>query len=155
MNQPSTLIRTTVNGLKMQYKWKGHKIQETIRAILEDSPRLSEEYSNPGEEEDCLYRPEVVHPAACGESCENWPGLQPVQLVERRKRTAKEDSPAIHHGIIASSNSLMKDALIRDTIANEKGVMCFEMEAAGLMNHFPCLVVRGICDYSDSHKNKQ
>jgi nucleoside phosphorylase len=33
--------------------------------------------------------------------------------------------------------------------------MCFEMEAAGLMNHFPCLVVRGICDYSDSHKNKQ
>ncbi|KAK2036581.1 hypothetical protein LZ31DRAFT_615046 [Colletotrichum somersetense] len=29
------------------------------------------------------------------------------------------------------------------------------MEAVGLMNHFPCLVVRGICDYSDSHKNKQ
>jgi nucleoside phosphorylase len=22
------------------------------------------------------------------------------------------------------------------------------------MSHFPCLVVRGICDYSDSHKNK-
>ncbi|KIW89863.1 uncharacterized protein Z519_09292 [Cladophialophora bantiana CBS 173.52] len=29
------------------------------------------------------------------------------------------------------------------------------MEAAGIMNHFPCLVVRGICDYSDSHKNKR
>lgn len=28
------------------------------------------------------------------------------------------------------------------------------MEAAGLMNRFPCLVIRGICDYSDSHKNK-
>ncbi|KAI1827324.1 hypothetical protein F4861DRAFT_550886 [Xylaria intraflava] len=28
------------------------------------------------------------------------------------------------------------------------------MEAAGLMNHCPCLVIRGICDYSDSHKNK-
>ena len=23
------------------------------------------------------------------------------------------------------------------------------------MNHFPCLVIRGICDYSDSHKNKE
>jgi hypothetical protein len=22
------------------------------------------------------------------------------------------------------------------------------------MNNFPCLVIRGICDYSDSHKNK-
>ena len=35
----------------------------------------------------------------------------------------------------------------------EKGVFCFEMEAAGLMNCFPCLVIRGISDYSDSHKN--
>ena len=35
------------------------------------------------------------------------------------------------------------------------GMLCFEMEAAGLMNQLPCLVIRGICDYSDSHKNKQ
>ena len=49
----------------------------------------------------------------------------------------------------------MKDALVRDTLAAEKDVLCFEMEAAGLMNHFPCLVIRGICDYSDSHKNKE
>jgi hypothetical protein len=27
------------------------------------------------------------------------------------------------------------------------------MEAAGLMNNFPCIVIRGICDYADSHKN--
>jgi nucleoside phosphorylase len=27
------------------------------------------------------------------------------------------------------------------------------MEAAGLMDTFPCLVIRGICDYADSHKN--
>ena len=23
------------------------------------------------------------------------------------------------------------------------------------MDNFPCLVIRGICDYADSHKNKQ
>jgi nucleoside phosphorylase len=74
-------------------------------------------------------------------------------LVQRRERAKDEDNPAIHYGVIASANQLMKDATVRDAIANEKGVMCFEMEAAGLMNHFPCLVVRGICDYSDSHKN--
>ena len=28
------------------------------------------------------------------------------------------------------------------------------MEAAGLMDSFPCLVVRGTCDYADTHKNK-
>jgi nucleoside phosphorylase len=48
----------------------------------------------------------------------------------------------------------MKDALIRDSLAVEKNILCFEMEAAGLMNRFPCLVIRGICDYADSHKNK-
>ncbi|KAF7588768.1 hypothetical protein BBP40_005234 [Aspergillus hancockii] len=29
------------------------------------------------------------------------------------------------------------------------------MEAAGLMNQLPCLVIRGICDYADSRKNKK
>jgi nucleoside phosphorylase len=47
----------------------------------------------------------------------------------------------------------MKDAEVRDRLAEEKDVLCFEMEAAGLMDQFPCLVIRGICDYSDSHKN--
>ncbi|CAI6025184.1 unnamed protein product [Clonostachys chloroleuca] len=44
--------------------------------------------------------------------------------------------------------------LIKVRIAQELKVICFEMEATGLMDHFPCLVIRGICDYCDSHKNK-
>jgi nucleoside phosphorylase len=55
---------------------------------------------------------------------------------------------------MASGNQLMKDALIRNRLAAEKDVLCFEMEAARLMNTFLCLVIRGICNYSDSHKNK-
>jgi nucleoside phosphorylase len=27
------------------------------------------------------------------------------------------------------------------------------MEAAGLMDNFPCIVIRGICDHADSQKN--
>jgi nucleoside phosphorylase len=72
----------------------------------------------------------------------------------RPERVKDEDNPVIHYGLIASANQLMKDALVRDKLIAEKDVLCFEMEAAGLMNHFPCLVIRGICDYSDSHKNK-
>ena len=49
----------------------------------------------------------------------------------------------------------MKHGKTRDRLGEEYGVLCFEMEAAGLMNQLPCLVIRGICDYSDSHKNKQ
>ncbi|CAI4216016.1 unnamed protein product [Parascedosporium putredinis] len=73
--------------------------------------------------------------------------------IPRPERTKDED-PSIHYGLIASSNKLMKNAIVRDELASKKGVLCFEMEAAGLMNHFPCVVIRGICDYSDTHKNK-
>jgi len=50
----------------------------------------------------------------------------------------------------------MKDGITRDMLsAKLGGVLCFEMEAAGLMNSFSCLVIRGICDYADTHKNKR
>ncbi|KAJ6032492.1 hypothetical protein N7540_003224 [Penicillium herquei] len=77
------------------------------------------------------------------------------KLVFRSERTDEDDNPAIHYGLVASGNQLMKDALIRDKLAAEKDFLCFEMEAAGLMNTFPCLIIHGICDYSDSHKNKE
>ena len=64
--------------------------------------------------------------------------------------------PEIHYGVIASGNTLIKDAIVRDSLAGQlrqdAPIVCFEMEAACLMNSFPCLVVRGICDYADSHK---
>ncbi|OCK76289.1 TPR-like protein [Lepidopterella palustris CBS 459.81] len=75
-------------------------------------------------------------------------------LVERSPRASKEI--IVHYGTIASGNQVIKDGVTRDKLSSELGgVLCFEMEAAGLMNTFPCLVVRGICDYADSHKNKR
>jgi hypothetical protein len=51
---------------------------------------------------------------------------------------------------------VVKHGVERDEISKGLGgVLCFEMEAAGLVNEFPCIVIRGICDYADSHKNKQ
>ena len=50
---------------------------------------------------------------------------------------------------------MIKHGGTRDKLSQELGILCFEMEAAGLMDNFPCLVIRGICDYADSHKNKQ
>src|SRR5882762_4422176 len=63
--------------------------------------------------------------------------------------------PVIHYGLIASGNKAIKHGGTRDKLGQELGILCFEMEAAGLMDNFPCLVIRGICDYSDTHKNKE
>ena len=62
----------------------------------------------------------------------------------------------VHYGLIVSGNKVIKDATLRDNLNKELGgnVFCVEMEAAGLMDNFPCIVIRGICDYADSHKNK-
>ena len=61
----------------------------------------------------------------------------------------------IYYGLIASANQLMNDALLRDKLSEDNGMLCFEMEAAGLMNHFLCLVIRGVWDYSDTQRNKE
>ncbi|KAL2861059.1 purine and uridine phosphorylase [Aspergillus lucknowensis] len=75
------------------------------------------------------------------------------QLVDRPKRTTEE--PYIYYGLIASGDQVMKDARTRDSIARDLDILCFEMEAAGLMDEIPSLVIRGICDYCDSHKHKE
>ncbi|KAH7142158.1 nucleoside phosphorylase domain-containing protein [Dactylonectria macrodidyma] len=100
-------------------------------------------------EDDVLFEPTYNHQGGltCAECDTRW-------LAGRPPRT--RDHIAIHYGTIASGNQVTKDALARDRCSEELGgVLCFEMEAAGLMSTFPCLVIRGICDYADSHKNKK
>lgn len=76
-------------------------------------------------------------------------------MVTDRTPRSSEDI-VVHYGTIASGNQLIRDGVIRDKLSLELGgVLCFEMEAAGFMNTFPGLVIRGICDYADSHKNKK
>ncbi|KAF3253717.1 hypothetical protein TWF128_006342 [Orbilia oligospora] len=68
-----------------------------------------------------------------------------LQRVVREER--EHDNPVVHYGIIASGNQVIKDAIARDKIGKEAKAICFEMEAAGLMNHFPCLVIRGLLNH--------
>ncbi|OJJ52880.1 hypothetical protein ASPSYDRAFT_163813 [Aspergillus sydowii CBS 593.65] len=75
------------------------------------------------------------------------------ELVHREPR--HDDEPRIHYGLIASGNQVLKDAKTRDSIAHELNILCFEMEAAGLLDQLQCLVIRGVCDYCDSHKSKE
>jgi len=155
LNQPPMVLRGAMSGLKTKYESDGHQLEDAINSILEKKPRLQKKYSRPEARTDKLYKPEVTHPLDGNLECTKVCGDEPSSLVSRLARTIDDDNPAIHYGLIASANQLMKDATIRDILAAEKRVLCFEMEAAGLMNHFPCLVIRGICDYSDSHKNKE
>ncbi|KLJ13681.1 hypothetical protein EMPG_11394 [Blastomyces silverae] len=151
LNQPPTILCAAVNGLNAHYELEGHQLKDMVNAVLKKKPRLQNRYRRPTC--DRLYQSHVVHPPESGSSCAQVCGNDQASLVRRKPRIDYDDDSAIHYGLIASANQLMKDALIRDRLAAEKDVLCFEMEAAGLMNHFPCLIIRGICDYSDTHKN--
>lgn len=108
-------------------------------------------FSPPGAANDHLYRPDYEHQQA-GVPCEEG-GCDPKQRVKRPIEDDEEFFVVVHRGTIASGELVIKDAKKRDNLAWEHGVLCFEMEAAGALTDFPCMVIRGISDYCDSHKN--
>ena len=123
----------------MQYERKGHQIEKAISSILDKNKRMRQKYRRPNPDSDRLYQSQVLHPLNNEASCTGSCGNDASKLIIRPERT---DNPMVHYGLIASGNKLMKDALHRDALILEKDVLCFEMEAVGLMNHFPCLVIR-------------
>ena len=154
LDQPPRVLRTAVTRLKGEHELDGHHIQQHVAVALERRPRLAKKYGRPTLELDVLYRSEVTHPHETDGECSELCSRGPTDVILRDQRTPDEDDPSISYGLIASANTLMKDAKTRDQLAKRASVLCFEMEAAGLMNNFPCLVIRGICDYADTHKNK-
>ncbi|KAK2010380.1 purine and uridine phosphorylase [Colletotrichum eremochloae] len=155
LNQPPPLLLTAVAKLEGDYTMKGSELNAKVERALSQWKRLRKTHSRPSSSTDQLYRSDFVHPSGSSAACSQECSANISNVVSRDERGEDEDNPAIHYGLIASANQVMKNAETRDKLSRERGVLCFEMEAAGLMNHFPCLVVRGICDYSDSHKNKE
>lgn len=153
LNQPPQNLLSAVNGLRADYESKGHPLEEEIEGAFERMPLLRETYQRPKPSSDRLYESDFIHPLHDDRSCSIVCGNATSRVKSRTKRPSGKNI-TIHYGQVASANQVMKDATTRDKLALINEVLCFEMEAAGLMNDFSCLIIRGICDYSDSHKNK-
>lgn len=152
LNSPPLYLLSAVQMLSADHMRNGHRITQTAARVTQNE-NLEEEYQRPGPETDRLYRPDYIHQDD-DKSCKDACGEGESKLQSRPERSRnKRDKTAIHYGLIASADRLIKDAEVRDKLSQAEGILCFEMEAAGLMDHFPCLIIRGICDYSDTHKN--
>lgn len=116
---------------------------------FERFPRLKCTYGRPPDYPDILFLPNFVHKP--GTDCRAHDSCHQV-----RRQARSPNGTEIHYGTILSGDSVMKCGKKRDQLsAQHDNALCFEMEAAGLMDQFPCLIIRGICDYSDSHKNDE
>ena len=149
LNRPPDVLLGAVASLQARHLAEGSGISRCLTEIPSTYPRLHAASTSPGAQHDQLFEAEYDHKA--GEAtCTN---CETKRLVSRPMR--QDDAPAIHYGLIASGNQVMRDGKTRERLRQQLNMLCFEMEAAGLMDKFPCLVIRGICDYADSHKNKQ
>ncbi|KAK7222580.1 hypothetical protein V2G26_010583 [Clonostachys chloroleuca] len=132
------------------------------------------EYDDPGYASDRLFNPDYRHRHTVSPSCICASCLKDAdptcsvalvstckelhcdekEMIHREPRSSSMRTPIIHIGAIASGDTVMKSGIQRDTIANELGVIAFEMEGCGVWEELPCLVIKGVCDYADSHKDK-
>ncbi|KAL3489552.1 hypothetical protein BJX62DRAFT_226477 [Aspergillus germanicus] len=111
----------------------------------------NDKYRHPGVGNNMLFMSDYAHSdPAKTESCN---GCNNTKVQVQSPRGSAE--PHIHYGLIASRNQVMKSAAPRDKLDAKYGIMCFKIEAASIRNAIPSLIIRGISNYCDSHKNKQ
>lgn len=146
-NPPSELLRASA-ALESYHKREEPKFVEYVSKLAARYPDSEDIWSPPGTQHDMLYSSGYEH----SEDHDDCSQCDADHVVARAPRTST--TPQVHYGLIASGNAVIKHGETRDRMSQEHGILCFEMEAAGLMDDFPCLVIRGICDYADSHKNK-
>lgn len=151
LNNPPISLLTALAKLETEHEMAGTKIPEYLEALKKNFPRLAPRYLKSDSLEDVLFEAEYSHVSKGTSDRENCRFCNRARIIQREPRDAR-----VHYGLIASGNQVIKDAILRDKLKRDLGgdVLCVEMEAAGLMNNFPCLVIRGICDYADSHKNE-
>ncbi|UKZ53335.1 hypothetical protein TrVGV298_007127 [Trichoderma virens] len=175
----------TDRGLSLLQRQTAQFLTQLQNTGQSKSRRTLTKYRYPGTVKDKLYKPDYRHKhrgsrgrfcticssddnAVCeealNETCEAL-GCEESYLIDRERLQEKQDleqssheeaqEPAIHIGAVASGDTVLKSGEDRDNIAMKEGVIAFEMEGAGIWGEIPCIIVKGVCDYADSHKNKK
>ncbi|KAF3912608.1 hypothetical protein AA313_de0206115 [Arthrobotrys entomopaga] len=130
---------------------KSDRVDMRLNRIVSEMAEKEEwlaEYNRPSDKSDDLFAEDYLHipgKSTCSD-------CDPTKIQARNPR--RYSNPVIHHGLIGSGNTVMKDVELRNSIIGNVGdIICFAMEDAGVAARTPCIAIRGIADYADSHKN--
>jgi nucleoside phosphorylase len=143
LNKPSLVLLNGLASLEAEYELGNSKVTEYLTDMLykSKSDKFKAEYSLQGIENDKLYDASYDH-FNDKNTCDFCDGMNVVSRPER------DNSHVVFPDTIASGAQVIQSAKKRDEIAKKFGALCLEIEAAGLMDNFPCVVIRGICDYA-------
>ncbi|MCJ1310944.1 hypothetical protein MMC25_004613 [Agyrium rufum] len=179
LNNPPSILLTALTKLETEHEITGSKIPTILDGIGKRYPRIVHRYLNRDHLTDLSFLPDYCHRFSKDDTSSesefrkrktrSWEGVNEEEEEDEdddeikscrfcdlsKAISRKPQEVQIHYGLIASGNQVIKDSLLREHIDEKLNgqVLCFEMEAAGLMNNFTCLIIRGICNYADSHKN--
>lgn len=145
VNKPPTILSKAIELLQSDHDFgQGEMLAYISRATKLAALKAA---GFPGADQDRLFKSDCRH---VGE--DDCSGCDASQVEERLERASQD--PVVHYGLIASGDAVIRSAKHRDELRDAYGIICFEMEAAGIVDDFPCAVIRGICDYCDEHKSK-
>ncbi|CVK84594.1 related to ankyrin [Fusarium proliferatum] len=170
LNSPPNSLLAALTMVESEHDLTGSRIPDYLKELEQKWPRLAHKYLKSDSLKDQLFKSEYAHisknvaegtadgtvirvndqEAEESDAEDDCRFCEKSQTVKRKPRQMR-----VHYGLIASGNEVIKDSIFRDKLNRDLGgqALCVEMEAAGLAHNFPCITIRGICDYADSHKN--
>ncbi|KAL3468669.1 nucleoside phosphorylase domain-containing protein [Aspergillus californicus] len=172
LGRPDREIRTLLNGLRAENARS--ELQNQAQYYLHSLQQAGTKWCHPGVN-DILFKARYLHKhhsgtlltgcscfgsdlpdqicdEALGKDCNDLDCNQSEQV--RRREISEAVRTSIYIGPVASADTIMKSGLHRDEIIKREKVIGFEMEGAGVWDHVPCIIIKGVCDYADSHKSK-
>ncbi|KAK4248288.1 nucleoside phosphorylase domain-containing protein [Corynascus novoguineensis] len=157
LNKVNEELLFAIQLLKSEHRGRSRKMDEYIDEAMaksRDHPELAY-FKRPKPETDRLFQIDYPHPSHAPD-CRTCSNDHTRERQPRKEvRGQREERPRVFYGTIGSGDHVLRSARERERLSREIGILCVEMEAAGVLDTLPSLVVRGICDYADSHKNKE
>jgi nucleoside phosphorylase len=172
LGRPGREIRALLNGLRAENARR--ELQDQAQQYLHTLQQTGTKWCHPGVS-DILFQASYLHkhsdhasPAGCScfgsdaldQICEEALGKDCNELDcnqgqrVRCREVLDAIRTSIYIGPVASADTVMKSGQHRDEIVKREKVIGFEMEGAGVWDNVPCIIVKGVCDYADSHKSK-
>ncbi|KAJ0425354.1 hypothetical protein BJY00DRAFT_179523 [Aspergillus carlsbadensis] len=152
--------RTGENHRTARYKYPGASQDRLFEAHYQHKHRHSPKCSCADTQDHPRRVCKESRTLSCNElGCDSKYLVQRERLELKRQleiagRSKEAQAPAIYIGSIGSGDAVIKSGEDRDKLAKHHSLAAFEMEGAGVWDEVPCIVVKAVCDYADSHKNK-
>jgi nucleoside phosphorylase len=148
LDQPAPLLLTAMGKAETAAIFDESKMPWYISEIVRKDPV---NFAHPGPEHDVLFESDYDHVTIESEEsgCSH---CDPDRIRSRQPREVQDT--IVHYGLIASSHHLTRHGATRDKFAHKHGILCFETDETWLRDAAQYLVIRGICDYADSHRSE-